>query len=310
VRWNHGPSDDFTESGANHEFPSASNVLDQPNTYLSEPLSPPSNEVSYTLHFDPSSFDLPGLSSLAPTWDESSILGLKHLSPTVEHPATTSSFISTPDAELPFTLSNLLPHSSASPPYLSFSHLSTTGSPTPRLRTPGFPEPAAAPHVRVEPDASPIDAPFGNTTSNLKPALTPSTTRCLFYRCRYSFDRQMELSDHIKTGHKFRCERGCLLIGFSTHRRRQGHYESDAHRQSGPPMPQYQCGGCGKEDWRRDLHRRHLKTCTRSSTTPYVCALCRSETPSKRKHEDHFAKCKGKAGRPMKLKECTITEIG
>ncbi len=110
---------------------------------------------------------------------------------------------------------------------------------------------------------------------------------------------QVMNSWHIKERHQYVCERGCDNVGFPSRRDLEvRHYGSKRHRESGGSTRQYRCGGCGKEDHRRDNHKRHLnRNCSGEAIASFICGRCgRDDKNDKSKHRLHVNECMEKRG--------------
>ncbi|KAK6854148.1 hypothetical protein PG995_009241 [Apiospora arundinis] len=114
------------------------------------------------------------------------------------------------------------------------------------------------------------------------------------------------LRRHLVSRHSFTCEKGCEHQAFETRRDLERHYKTSLHREhdrsGGTPKSgaaDYECA-CGKPDFRKDLHKRHLLKCKKTGRGTFHCRLCDHHVTSRELHEAHLATCLRKRGRRRK----------
>ena len=110
--------------------------------------------------------------------------------------------------------------------------------------------------------------------------------------CSKSFGTPPALARHLDSEHRIRCEKpGCDQL-FTNERGRDRHYLSQKHRaETGTSSAgTYQCH-CGKENLRKDLHKRHLGSCKNVAAMLYQC-YCGVHTGDKEEHVAHLGECK------------------
>ncbi|KAK8014301.1 hypothetical protein PG990_007597 [Apiospora arundinis] len=112
--------------------------------------------------------------------------------------------------------------------------------------------------------------PHGSIQSPQPPAAViehEATVTC--QHCSRLFAPQ-SLRRHLVSKHSFTCEKGCKNLALETRRDLERHYKTSMHRNpdtSGgitrTSAAGYECA-CGKPDFRKDLHKRHLKKCKKA----------------------------------------------
>lgn len=119
------------------------------------------------------------------------------------------------------------------------------------------------------------------------------------------------LPRHLVSKHSFVCEKGCETLAFETRRDLQRHYKTLMHRardntggiiESG--AANYECA-CGKPDFRKDLHKRHLKKCRKTGRGTFHCRLCNHHVTSMELHKTHLVNCVKQRGRKRKTDDNT-----
>ncbi|KAK8044154.1 hypothetical protein PG993_004178 [Apiospora rasikravindrae] len=115
------------------------------------------------------------------------------------------------------------------------------------------------------------------------------------------------LPRHLVSKHSFACEQGCEKQAFETKRDLERHYKTLMHRTPGSDgggvasmgEAGYQCA-CGKPDFRKDLHKRHLRKCKKTGRGTFHCRRCDHHVSSRGLHETHLATCLKQRGRGRK----------
>ncbi|KAK8115716.1 hypothetical protein PG984_012218 [Apiospora sp. TS-2023a] len=149
-----------------------------------------------------------------------------------------------------------------------------------------------------------IDTPQRPPTSAF--GIEPPVT-CRY--CKHVFASQ-SLRRHIVSKHNFACKEGCDHLAFETRRDLERHYKTSTHRNhdgSGSGVAKssaadYQCA-CGKLDFRKDLHKRHLQTCKKMGRGTFHCRRCDHHITSRLLHEAHLATCLKQRGRGRKSED-------
>lgn len=109
--------------------------------------------------------------------------------------------------------------------------------------------------------------------------------------CGHLFSSSTALSRHIRGKHRYPCEKGCLDKRFETPRDRDRHYQSrSCSGYDGGHGQNYRCC-CGKQDHRKDLHIRHLRTCRKPPNGYFQCLRCQHRTTMEANHQEHLKKC-------------------
>ena len=99
-------------------------------------------------------------------------------------------------------------------------------------------------------------------------------------------------------GKRFFCERGCPAQSFASEKDLKRHYESvQKHNPSPGAFTGFQCA-CGKPQKRRDLHKRHVKTCKRPWPQAFRCDCGHAETNNAEGWVAHLTACSPPKGRP------------
>ncbi|KAK7943583.1 uncharacterized protein PG986_012696 [Apiospora aurea] len=147
-----------------------------------------------------------------------------------------------------------------------------------------------------------------------QPSSPQPTTAALEYElpitCRYCerLFAPQSMPRHLVSKHSFDCERGCENQAFETKRDLERHYKTLKHRASSGNSHNgaanaggagYQCA-CGKPDFRKDLHKRHVQKCKKTGRGTFHCGRCDHHVGSRGLHEAHLAACLRQRGRGRK----------
>lgn len=133
-------------------------------------------------------------------------------------------------------------------------------------------------------------------TIGVSQPLETASQRCPF--CSGNFSGP-GLRRHLVSRHRYRCEKGCSHRAFESQRDLDRHYNTQEHSEdasSETRPPSYVCS-CNKRDHRKDLHRRHVRSCKYHGHGNFFCSSCRHGTPDKGTHLIHLAQCVKQRGR-------------
>ncbi|KAK1848276.1 hypothetical protein CCHR01_09114 [Colletotrichum chrysophilum] len=132
-----------------------------------------------------------------------------------------------------------------------------------------------------------------SSSTKAPPLMTTQSSEiiCHVAPCRAKkFNSIEDLNEHISEAHKYRCEKGCLDVGYPSVRDLSSRHYGRYHEEEGPAP--YVCGRCGKSDSRHDNHTRHLgrvRTCrAKPVAQKYACGRCGDMTYDKEKHLQHL----------------------
>ena len=193
-------------------------------------------------------------------------------------------------------------HISGCPPFADTQHTYLSQPPSQQLSHGSSTSPGLSSQIfSNSSEVALSDTPLSTHTQSLsngqqKPGIQiPRAPTLSCIHCSRICGTQKALQSHLANKHRYSCQFAGCNKTFDRIKTRNRHYRTKKHKDERDAHSQtevYLCH-CGKEDPRKDNHRRHLKNCKRTPIALYQCE-CGWQDVSREEHDTHLKSCKPK----------------